>query len=356
MEVVFVTDKSFYEQAVGLMKLAPVKVRVEVIPAGKLRRYHNVSPHRQIFDVVTMGRNLVDVFKIGRGYFRSLRLIKKYRPDVVFAKGGYVCLPLGYATRRLKIPLVIHDSDVRPGLTNRLLARFASRIATGSPLENYPYDKSISRYTGVPIAEEYRVFSDDERRQFRSELGIPEQGSLVVVTGGGLGARSINRAVRDDIDELMKAGLVVYHVCGKNNYEELKATVKQNDNYFLVPFVYKDMYKLLGAADIVVSRGSATFLQELAALKKPVVVVPGKHLGDQVKNASMYLEAGAVAVLTDDEIAQTGILSGVILELVNNSEHAEAMAMNLHSFARPQAAYDTAQLIRQAYEEARGAQ
>lgn len=300
-----------------------------------------------------MGRNLVDVFKIGRGYFKSLRLIKKYRPDVVFAKGGYVCLPLGYAARRLKIPLVIHDSDVRPGLTNRLLARFASRIATGSPLENYPYNKAISHYTGVPIADEFRPFSHDERRQFRSELAVPQQGRLVVVTGGGLGARSINQAVTRDLNELLEAGLVVFHVCGKKNYDELKAIVPQNENYFLVPFVYSDMYKLLGAADIVVSRGSATFLQELAALQKPVVVVPGKHLGDQVKNASMYQEAGAAVVLTDDEIAQPGKLSEAILGLVNNYESAEAMAMKLHRFARPQAAYDTAQLIRQTYEEAR---
>jgi len=106
-----------------------------------------------------------------------------WRPDVMFAKGGFVCLPAGIAARLLKIPLVIHDSDSHPGLTNRILAKWATYIATGAPLHNYPYDKKITHYTGIPVREEFRPYNEEERKEVKRVLGFDESRPLVVVTG-----------------------------------------------------------------------------------------------------------------------------------------------------------------------------
>lgn len=340
-----VCDKAFETQSRGLMQHAKVPVEVVTIPSGKFRRYHGVPLYKQLLDLETVGKNIFDVFKTTEGYRRSLKLLKTFKPDVVFAKGGFVCLPVGYAAKRLGIPLVIHDSDTRPGLTNRLLAKFANGIATGSPLENYPYNPSITRYVGVPVAAEFTTYTSHEQQLFKTELGFEPDQPLLVVVGGGLGAKSINTAIVSAHKSLLKEGIGIFHVCGKNNYIELDSQIDHSDNYQIVPFVFKDMYKVLAAADVVVSRGSATFLQELAALKKPVIVIPSKVLGDQVKNAAVYKAAGAARVLSDNDIANPEVLVRAILKILENPEEAEAMAAKLHEFARPSAARDTAHLV-----------
>lgn len=350
----FVCDKAFYEQARGLMATASVPVEVVTVPAGKFRRYSNTSLYQKIVDLSTHGKNALDLFKVIGGLSKSVRLLQKFRPDVVFAKGGYVCLPVGYAANFLKIPLVIHDSDARPGLTNRLLARYAAKIATGMPIENYPaYKKSITTQTGVPIGSQFRVYSQAEQGVFRQKLGFSADDPLVVVTGGGLGAMSINRAMIGAAVDLLEQGVQVYHVCGKNNYDRIRGLVPNDERYKLVPFVYQDMHEVLAAADTVVARGSATFMQELAALAKPTIMIPAKLLGDQVKNAVVYKQAEAAVVLSDDEIAEGGVLGQAIRSLLEDTERAKQLADNLHAFARPDAAEQTAALVVEAAKPAK---
>ncbi len=339
------TDAAFLEQAKGIMARAAVPVDVEVIPAGKLRRYHGVPMYKQLLDFETMGKNTVDIFKIVAGLSASLRLVKKFQPDVVFAKGGFVSLPVGYAAKLCRVPLVIHDSDTKPGLTNRFLARFARRIATGSPLENYPYNKTVSHYTGVPVGAEFHAYDSVERQAFRARFGVTPDETFVVVTGGGLGAQSINRAIARDVRDLTDEKIRVYHICGKNNYNELAHMNADNPRYSLVPFVYEGMAELLASADVVVARGSATFLQELAALGKAVILIPAKHLADQVKNAHMYASAQAAVVLGDDLVAEPHALTTRIRELVTDTPRRKQLVEQLRAFAKPNAARDTAKLI-----------
>lgn len=328
------------------MEHAGVPVAVRTIMAGKLRRYHGVSIWRQLFDVPTVLRNIIDIFKFVAGFIQSLWLILSFRPQVVFAKGGYVCLPVGLAAYACRVPLMIHDSDARPGLTNRLLAGFADRIATGSPLENYPYDPAISRYVGVPIEPEFHPFSDDEKRTARQAMGLVDiDRPLLVVTGGGLGSRMINQAVASIAEDLVDSGMEIYHITGRGHVAEVEKIAPHHPLYHLVPFVYKDMANVLGAADIVISRGSATFLQELAALKKPVIVIPAGQLGDQIKNATVYKQADAAIVLQDEELRQPGKLLDAIRQLINHPAEGREMAARLHDFARPEAALDTAEMI-----------
>ena len=344
----FVCDKAFESQSRGIMKNADIPVQVTTIAAGKFRRYAHLSRMQHLTSFHIFGRNVIDVFKIALGFMQSIVLLLRFRPDVVFAKGGYVCLPLGLAARLLGYPLVIHDSDTRPGLTNRVLARFATSIATGSPLENYTYDPAKSHYIGVPIAREFTPVSMDQQRRYKQKLGIDPKAMTIVATGGGLGAQSINLALAKAAHALTKRGIAVYHVTGKRHYEQIFHLVKDVPGYQAVPFVYENMHEVLGAADIVVSRASATFLQELAGLKKAVIAVPAKQLGDQLKNAEVFKAAGAVVVMSDDEIGTGTTLEKTIAALMDNTALREKMSTKLHTFARPDAARDLAKLVREA--------
>ena len=355
LDVTFVCDKAFEPQSRGLMKHASVPVAIKTIPAGKFRRYHGESLLDKLKDVRTMAYNLRDIVFIIAGFIKSLGMLIASRPDVVFAKGGYVCLPFGLAASLLRIPLIIHDSDTRPGLTNKVLARFAAAIGTGSPVENYGYDQAKTHYVGVPIQSQFTSFTEEQRREARHDIGmIDVTAPLVVVTGGGLGSRSINEAMVASAKTVIEAGIHVYHVTGKNHYNEVVDRVPQHAHYMTVPFVYKDMHTVLGAADMVVSRASATFIQELAGLAKPAILIPARQLGDQVKNARVYDDAKAAVVMTDDDIASGSALGKAIVSLMSDSSRRERMSAQLHTFARPEAAGDVAKMIHDAGVSTRG--
>ncbi|HAC56359.1 TPA: hypothetical protein DCF80_02560 [Candidatus Saccharibacteria bacterium] len=346
LEAAFVCDRAFESQSRGLMNHATVSVPVHVIHAGKLRRYYGVPLWKQLLDIPTVLKNIRDVFLIGIGFVESLWLLARSKPDVVFAKGGYVCLPLGYAARALGIPLVIHDSDTRPGLTNRQLGRFANAIATGSPLDNYDYPEDRSVYTGVPIDKAFHPFTREEQQKAKHVLGFTDlKKPLVVFVGGGLGAESINSGVLTSAQRLLNRGFLLYHVTGKKHYSAVKSSAVKHAEYMVVDFVYKDMVTVLGAADIVVSRGSATFLQELAALGKPTIIVPASHLGDQVKNARVYEEASAAVVLDDASVQEGDALLQAITELWREESTRQAMAKRFRTFAKDDAATVVAELV-----------
>ncbi len=331
------------------MQHADVPVRVQTIVAGKLRRYSDIPLHKQLLHIPTVARNVTDMFKVIGGILQSLWLLLRERPDVVFAKGGYVSLPMGWAAHILRIPLVIHDSDARPGLTNRILARWATMITTGAPLENYTYESERARYVGVPIDDTFHPFSADEQRAAKKMLGFDETTPLVVVTGGGLGARDINQAVVAIAQQLLEKGYGVYHVAGEKQFNTIQRAIPSDTRYMLVPFVYKDMAQVLGAADVVISRASATFLQELSALAKPIIIIPSSSLSDQIKNAEQYEKAGAAVVLRDEQIGEnpTALLESIV-KITTDNEYADSLSTHLHGLAKPQAAHDMAIVLLEA--------
>lgn len=344
LTVLFVCDKGFLKQSRGIMETLPFPVAIKTVPSGKLRRYAHFSWWQYIRHFSIILHNGFDIIKTGLGFLKSLWLLMAFRPDVVFAKGGFVCLPVGYAAKLLRIPIVIHDSDVRPGLTNKLMARFASAIGTGMPLENYPYDPAITRYVGVPINPAITPTTDALQAQYRRELDLPKAKKIIVAVGGGLGSQVINNAFIDSAKEMKDNDTVLFcNVTGVNKIDDALRRSEGLTSYQALPFVYKDMHKLLGAADIVVSRASATTLQELAGLQKTVVAVPAKQLGDQKMNAELFSRYDAVIALQDDELNDT--LSGVLADLLQDKTRREQLAHNLHAFARPHAARDMATII-----------
>jgi UDP-N-acetylglucosamine--N-acetylmuramyl-(pentapeptide) pyrophosphoryl-undecaprenol N-acetylglucosamine transferase len=344
LTVDLVVDKGFYHQAKGLIDQSGLTIRLHTISSGRLRRYAHFKWHDYLRNPKIMWDNFSDIFRTGFGYSQSLWLLKG-RPDAVFAKGGFVSLPFGLAAKTLGVPLIIHDSDARPGLTNKVLSRFADRIATGMPSQYYPYDPDITTFTGVPIAPEYRPYDRQEQSELKKSLGFDPDKPLVVATGGGLGANTINQALISAGPELLNNGVQIYHITGKDFFHDAKRKKPDFPEYQMVGFVYSGMSRVLAAADIVVSRASATTIQELAGLAKAAILIPARQLSDQQENARIYQETDSAVVLSDDDIAESDQLIDTIMRLIRHDETRSQMARQLHRFARPQAAGEIARMI-----------
>lgn len=324
-------------------------IRVDTVIAGKLRRYHSLPVWRQLlrpFSILLP--NIRDLFLVGCGFLQSVVKLFLWRPDVVFTKGGFVCLPVGCAAWLFKIPLVIHDSDAHPGLTNRILSRFATYIGTGAPLKYYPYPEEKSQYVGTPVNEAFKPFSLEERKELKASFGFDPRQPLVVVTGGGLGAQNINDAVVKRIHELLDITSLVL-ISGTNQFDDVKTLTPQDDPRFqLHPFISGNMHEYLGAADIVVARAGATTILELAALARPTILVPSPYLtgGHQLKNAAVYAETGAVEVIDEIELqVNPQLLVDTITTLLANPVRLQKMSKAFHAYAKPQAAADMAAII-----------
>lgn len=352
VELRFWCDKKFAPQARGIVGHFDKELPVETIISGKLRRYNDLPIWRQLLRPVSIVfPNIFDSFRIVIGFIQSCIKLWRWRPDVVFTKGGFVCLPVGLAARVLKIPLVIHDSDAFPGLTNRVLARWATRIATGAPLKHYPYPKAISRYVGIPINDAFRPSSAEARAVLKEKLGFDPKRPLVVVTGGGLGARRINNAVAKRLDAILEISSVLL-ISGTAQYDEMRATTSETDpRYQLHAFVTDGMVDILGAADVVVARAGATTILELAALAKPTILVPNGFLtgGHQLKNAAAFAENGAVEIINDHELnANPQLLVDALTTLFANPKQLSHMSKAFHEFAKPHAASDMVDIIYEA--------
>lgn len=347
-EMRFWCDRNFASQAKALMSSLDTEVSVHIIFAGKLRRYNHLSFWQHITWPSLVLSNVKDIFFVFLGFIQSVIKMIAWRPDVVFTKGGYVCLPVGIAAKILGLPLVIHDSDAHPGLTNRVLAKWADRIATGAPLECYEYPASKTKYVGIPISKNFHPFRKGEVIQAKQKWGVEPSVPLIVITGGGLGATRINNTVIQVLGDILNLGSVIL-ISGAGQYDELRSLVPPNSKHFqLYSFISKDMASLLGAADVVVTRAGATTILELAALAKPTILIPNAKLtgGHQLKNADVYRKAGAVAVVDEDEMLEAPkILLDTIQKLLENPSTNKKMATRLAAFSRPDAAKDVAEMI-----------
>jgi len=346
-------DKSFYEQAVDKIATVDSAIPIRTISSGKLRRYHTLSLWRQLLRVKTIViPNIFDSIKIAIGVVQSYFRLRKLRPDVIFCKGGFVCLPVGIAAKWLNIPVVLHDSDVHPGLTNRILSRSATYIGTGAPLKNYSYPPQKARYVGVPTDAQFSPVDNQGVATAKKAIGFDTSHPLIVVTGGGLGSEALNTATLSVIDELLNACNVLL-IAGTANYEKIAHEVNSRDKqrFQVKAFVGAEMIDTLKAADIVVARAGATTLLELAGLAKPTIIIPNPYLtgGHQIKNAQMYEAAGAAVIIDEARIiAEPNALLDAVNALVLNKKELSSLSKSIHSFAKPNAARDMAQLILQA--------
>ena len=302
--------------------------------------------------------NLRDAVLTLGGFFQSVAKLILWRPDVIFIKGGYVCLPVGIAAHMLRIPYVIHDSDVHPGLTNRVLAKWAVKIATGAPLEHYKYPRDRAVYVGIPVDSAFHTFTPAQKKEAKERLSFVADKPLITVTGGGLGAQTINDAIVAILDELLPFASVML-ICGTAQFKDLKEKTRGYDSssFQLHAFISGGMAEALGAADVVVTRAGATTLLELAALGAPAVLVPNPYLtgGHQLKNADVYRQRNAAVILDEERVREVphDILDALV-SLIHHREEQKRLSKAIRSFAKPDAAKDVAKLLVAAVDSRRG--
>ena len=341
-----ITDRGFVSQTRQLFEDFP-EITVKPIFAGKFRRYHSKSFIWHIIHLPTLLKNLRDILYVVFGFMQSLRYFILHKPDVVFCKGGFVCIPVGLVARLFNVKLVIHDSDTRPGLTNKILSRWACVIATGMPVSFYPYPKAKMRYVGMPVDTSYQIVSKKQQSQYKAKLGFSADQKIVLITGGGNGSVPLNTIVMSAAEELLAAGWGIIHLAGK---DKSAAVVKAREllsnsdqtNWQIAEFT--DMVPRMLAADVVVARTSATTLQECANTQKVVIGVPSPHLLDQGMNAQYFASKGAITAL--DESSLTGDdLATLVGKTVSDTKY-QKQAKKLHSyFAKPKAAEQLARML-----------
>ena len=266
------------------------------ISSGKLRRY---------FDP----KNFTDPFRVLKGYFEAKKILKKLRPNVVFSKGGFVTVPVVIAARRLHIPVIIHESDITPGLANKLSIPSASRVCCNFPetIEHLPKGKAV--LTGSPIRQE--LFQ-----------GRRDQGLLII--GGSLGSVAINNAIRSNLDELLKTYQLI-HLCGKGNLDQ---SLEGRKGYRQFEYVKDDLKHYFACADIIVSRAGANAICELLALRKPNILIPlglNASRGDQILNAKSFEKQGYSYVLQEEDVTTDTLLNAVNTVYKNRQTYIDAM-------------------------------
>jgi UDP-N-acetylglucosamine--N-acetylmuramyl-(pentapeptide) pyrophosphoryl-undecaprenol N-acetylglucosamine transferase len=350
VDIAVVSDKRFETQTKQIFKDVP-KIPIKTIFSGKLRRYNGKSLLWHIVHLPTLLLNIRDMFYTAIGVGQSFLLLRRTKVDIIFCKGGFVCLPVGMAAHLLKIPFVIHDSDTHAGLTNRILARWSYKIATGMPSQYYHYDVAKMVYTGIPVNKDLRPLNKSERGLLKKELGFNEK-PLLLVTGGGLGSLKLNMIFCAIAERVLSEGWQVIHITGAKKseaVERVRSTLSKElqAQWQIKEFVPITPYVL--ASDYIISRTGASAMQEYANAKKTVITIPGKHLsgGHQIKNAEMFKEANSAVALDEDELEKNPAkLAEAVLNLAGNAPASEALAAQLYEqFAKPKAAEDLAELL-----------
>jgi UDP-N-acetylglucosamine--N-acetylmuramyl-(pentapeptide) pyrophosphoryl-undecaprenol N-acetylglucosamine transferase len=321
---------------------------VRQVRAGKFRRYHGAG-WRQLFDVVTLYKNLRDAMWVLVGLWQSFWLLRKEKPDVIFTRGSFVSMPVCLAAALQGIPYITHDSDAIPSLTNRLIAPWARVHAVALPREIYAYPPKKTITVGVPISHKFRPLKLEEIKALRKELGMPKAGRVLFVTGGGNGAQRLNRAVMDCVPELLERypDLCIVHITGRH----LEADVQGRYRHFLPPedqervivkgFV-TNLYQYSGAADVILTRAGGTSMAEFAAQAKACVVVPNPQLtgGHQLKNAQVLSDRNAVRLINESKLFQDHhALMPPLTELFDQPERAKQLGQRLADLAQPNAAH-----------------
>lgn len=280
------------EKGMEAEKMASVPgVTYHAVKSGKLRRYFS-------------WQNFTDPFRVIAGAFQSAHIIGRLKPDIVFSKGGFVAVPVVFGAWVHHVPVVCHESDLTPGLANKLCKPFAKRIATTFP-ECAKALGSKAEMTGTPLRPE--LFSGS-RAKGLSLLHFDGSKPVLLMMGGSSGAQSVNKALRGALPRLTKT-FDVAHICGRGNLDESLCGVP---GYTQVEFLDTDLPDVLAAIDLVLSRAGSNALCEFQALDKPMLLVPypkGASRGDQILNAQSYEKRGLCRVLlqenmTPDTLAQ----------------------------------------------------
>lgn len=278
------------------------------ISSGKLRRY---------FDM----KNFTDPFRVVKGYAQATALLRKLKPDVVFSKGGFVAVPVVLAAKHCHIPVIIHESDMTPGLANKLAMPSASKVCCNFPetLEYLPKEKAV--LTGSPIRQELRQGNKLAALEF---CGFTANKPTLMIIGGSLGAANVNAAIRGILPELLKTFQVV-HLCGKGKMDD---SLVGTEGYVQFEYIKKELADLFALSDVVVSRAGANAICELLDLRKPALLIPlgsSASRGDQILNAESFRSQGFCEVLTEDVMTPQLLLDTILKLYHSRADYVQAM-------------------------------
>ncbi len=284
-------------------------VRYFGISTGKLRRYFSL-------------RNFTDPARVVKGYMEARKWLKKIRPNVVFSKGGFVSVPVVLAAHRLGIPVVIHESDMTPGLANKISIPSADAVCCNFPetVEDFPEGKAI--LTGSPIRQE---LFEGTRQAGLDFCGFSGDKPVILIIGGSLGSVAINDAVRAILPQLLPDFHII-HLCGKGNLDpKLTAT----PGYVQYEFISKELPDLMAAADLVISRAGANAICELLALRKPNILIPLPAVasrGDQLLNAESFEKQGFSYLLYEEDVNNISLLQTIHEVFENRQSYIDTMS------------------------------
>ncbi len=278
------------------------------ISSGKLRRY---------FDV----KNFTDPIRVLKGYGEARKLLKKLKPDVLFSKGGFVAVPVVLAARHCHIPCIIHESDMTPGLANRLAIPSATKVCCNFPetLAHLPKEKAV--LTGSPIRQELRQGNKLAGLKF---CGFTAGKPVLMVIGGSLGSANVNEAIRGILPELLKTFQVI-HLCGKG---KMDSSLTHTEGYVQYEYIKEELADLFALSDVVVSRAGANAICELLDLRKPALLIPlgsNASRGDQILNAESFRSQGFCEVLTEDQLNPRLLLDTILKLYASRADYIQAM-------------------------------
>lgn len=264
------------------------------ISSGKLRRY---------FDV----KNFTDPFRVMKGYSEAKKILKHTKPDVVFSKGGFVTVPVVYAAKKLHIPVIIHESDLTPGLANKLAIPNATYVCHNFPETANHLPEEKSRLTGCPIRKE--LFEGDRDKGLKF-LGFSGNKPVLMIIGGSTGAKVINETVRESLDVLTQRFDIV-HLCGK---DKLDTNYNDVEGYKQFEYISDELNDIFAASDVVISRAGANAICELLALSKPHLLIPlsaNASRGDQILNAKSFKKQGFSEVLEEENMTRDTLCENI---------------------------------------------
>lgn len=284
------SENGIERQLIGQMKEIPY----HTVKTGKLRRY---------FDF----KNLKDPFNVVKGVMQSYGLIRKLKPDIVFSKGGFVSVPVVLGSWLNRIPVIIHESDITPGLANKIAIPFASRVCVTFPETVHAIKGNKAVHTGSPIRED--ILSGSAERGL-AYCGFTPGKPVLLVMGGSLGSQRINQCVRDNMD-LLLAKFQLVHLCGKNNADP---ALDQRRGYRQFEYLHGELADVLAMTDLVVSRAGANSIFEFLALRKPMLLIPLSRQasrGDQILNADSFGKSGYCHVLYEEDLTKESFLKAI---------------------------------------------
>ena len=354
-EVIYIGQKD--DRLSDIPAADPAIDAVHTIWAGKLRRYAD-EDWRQWLNMRYQSLNIRDATRLARGVAQSYRLLRKLKPDVVFTRGGFVSVPVAIGAWLNRVPYITHDSDSVPSLANRLIAPHATLHAVALPAEVYPYPRATTVTVGVPVSADYRPVLPGLKLQYREELRLPYK-HVLFLTGGGNGSRLLNEALVANARYLLRThqDLAIIHVAGRDLERETNAAYDALNlggarSRVQVHGYINGLTKYTGAADVVITRGGASTLAELAVQGKACIIVPAPQLtgGHQVKNAKVFAREKAIIQMSEDQVEQPERLGRTVSELLSDTARRQMLEHNLARYAHPQAARELAELVMQVAE------